>query len=218
MLNNYDNIAKYYDFLSRVVFFKSQVNAQTYALKRIAKHSHILIVGGGTGWILEEIRKIHSGGLSIVYLEISLKMIELSMARDCGANEVVFVNEGIEDFSALERFDIICTPFLFDNFSQQRADLIWVKINGMLRTSGLWLFTDFNLERQGGKWWKQFLLKSMYAFFKLLKIVEASALPDTKSNFEQFNYLKLEERYFYGSFIQSTIYQKHIKTDVIEVQ
>jgi ubiquinone/menaquinone biosynthesis C-methylase UbiE len=208
MLNNYDKIARYYDFLSRIVFFRAQVNAQVYALKHIGNHGRILIVGGGTGWILEEIAKIHDSGLSIVYLEISSKMIELSRARSCGVNEVVFVNQAVEDFSATDTFDVICTPFLFDNFSQQRADLVLAKLDEMLKASGLWLFTDFNVDGRKGKWWKKFLLKSMYSFFKILKIVETSALPDTRSDFERRGYINLEEKHFYGSFIQGIVYQK----------
>lgn len=211
MLNNYDKIARYYDFLSRMVFFKAQVNAQICQLNHIAKHSQILIVGGGTGWILEEISKIHSSGLSIVYLEISSKMIELSRVRDCGTNQVVFVNQGIENFKTPQQFDVICTPFLFDNFSQQRADFVLEKLDAMLKAGGLWLLADFNPDQQRGKWWKQLLLKSMYTFFKFLKIVEAGALPDTKSYFDRRPYTKLEERGFYGDFIQSIVYEKFHK-------
>jgi hypothetical protein len=47
MLNNYDKIAGHYDTLSRLVFFKSQVNAQINQLRYIQENSHILIVGGG---------------------------------------------------------------------------------------------------------------------------------------------------------------------------
>jgi hypothetical protein len=49
MLNNYDKIAGHYDTLSRLVFFKSQVNAQINQLPYIQWDSHVLIVGGGTG-------------------------------------------------------------------------------------------------------------------------------------------------------------------------
>lgn len=208
MLNNYDRIARYYDFLSRMVFFKAQVNAQICQLKYVEAHTQILIVGGGTGWILEEIGKLHSSGLNIVYLEISSKMTELSRARACGANQVVFVNQGIEDFKTSLKFDVICTPFLFDNFSQQRADFVLEKLGAMLKPSGLWLLADFNPDHRSGKWWKQLLLKSMCAFFKFLKIVEARALPDTKSYFDRSAYLQLEEKDFYGDFIQSVVYKK----------
>ena len=121
MLNNYDKIANQYDFLSKVVFLKSQVQAQVNQLKYIPEKSSILIVGGGTGWILEELAKVHPSGLDIVYVEISQKMIALSKTRDVGNNNVEFVHLGIEDFKTDLLFDAILTPFLFDNFVKNRA-------------------------------------------------------------------------------------------------
>ncbi|WP_431293951.1 class I SAM-dependent methyltransferase [Pedobacter sp. P26] len=113
MNNNYDKIANHYDTLSRLVFFKSQVNAQVNQLQYIPKDSSVLIAGGGTGWILEEITKIYPSGLKIVYVEISAKMIALSQKREFKNNQVKFVNLGIEDFSTDTVFDVVLTPFLF---------------------------------------------------------------------------------------------------------
>lgn len=82
MNNNYDKLANHYDTLSRLVFFKSQVNSQINQLQYIQENSHVLIVGGGTGWILEELAKVYTNGLKIVYVEISAKMIALSQKRN----------------------------------------------------------------------------------------------------------------------------------------
>ncbi|RZL39782.1 MAG: methyltransferase domain-containing protein [Pedobacter sp.] len=112
LINNYDKIANYYDSLSRLVFGKSQLNAQINQLKNIKKNSSILIVGGGTGWILEEIGKRHPSGLKITYVEISAKMLALSKDRDYGANSVLFIHSSIEDFNLGDHFNIILTPFL----------------------------------------------------------------------------------------------------------
>jgi ubiquinone/menaquinone biosynthesis C-methylase UbiE len=57
MLNNYDRIARIYDKLSRMVFGKSIVRAQQSILPFITTPARMLIVGGGTGWILEEIAR-----------------------------------------------------------------------------------------------------------------------------------------------------------------
>jgi ubiquinone/menaquinone biosynthesis C-methylase UbiE len=107
MNNNYDKIAGHYDALSRLVFFKSQVNAQINQLPYIQENCHVLIVGGGTGWILEELAKIYAGGLKIVYVEISANMIALSQKRNYKNNHVEFVNIGIEDFKTDVLFDVI---------------------------------------------------------------------------------------------------------------
>ncbi|CAH0241380.1 MULTISPECIES: class I SAM-dependent methyltransferase [unclassified Pedobacter] len=208
MLNNYDKIAGHYDTLSRLVFFKSQVNAQINQLRYIQENSHILIVGGGTGWILEELAKIYSSGLKIVYVEISAKMIALSQKRSYKNNHVEFVNMGIEDFKTDVLFDVILTPFLFDNFAEQRAAKVFAQLNEYLKRDGLWFLVDFSLNKINGNWWKWLLLRSMYSFFKLLGIVEAHQLIDMNPYFFKANYLIVDERLYYGSFIKATIFRK----------
>lgn len=208
MLNNYDKIAPYYDTLSRLVFFKSQVIAQVNQLKYLPKNSSVLIVGGGSGWILEEISKIHPQGIKITYVEISAKMIILSKARNPGNNEVEFVNLGIEKFKSDRLFDVILTPFLFDNFNILRAEDVFKKLNDLLNKNGLWLFADFSLGGNKGKWWKWILLNSMYLFFRLLRIIEANKLVDINCYFIKANYQIMEERFYYGSFIKASIFKK----------
>ena len=208
MVNNYDKIARHYDTLSRLVFFKAQVNAQVNQLHYIQKNSNVLIVGGGTGWILEELTKVHPAGLKIGYVEISAKMIALSKARNCGDNEVIFVNEGVETFTSEAPFDVVLTPFLFDNFSEERADKVFEQLDSYLKQGALWFLVDFSLNTNKGKWWKWLLLKSMYRFFKLLGIVEASNLIDMHPYFLRKDYEVVEERFYYGGFINGTIYKK----------
>ena len=98
MKNNYDRIARYYDTLSRLVFFRSQIKAQTDQLQVIPPGSRILIVGGGTGWILEEIAKVQASGLSITYVEISEEMLRLSKERGVKDIEVIFIHASAEGF------------------------------------------------------------------------------------------------------------------------
>lgn len=190
------------------MFFKSQVNAQIDQLKFIPKGSTILLVGGGTGWILEEIAKFIPIGLSIIYVELSAKMIALSKVRNFGRNKVEFVNAGIEEFETDIKFDVILTPFLFDNFSQNRIMLVFNKLDVQLKNNGLWFLVDFSLTGQNGKWWKLILLKSVYLFFRILGIIEAKSLIETDSYFIEERYEKLEEKHYYGTLIKGIIYQK----------
>lgn len=208
MTNNYDHIANYYDRLSRMVFFKSQVNAQIDQLIYIPENSSVLIVGGGTGWILEELAKVRPAGLHIVYVEISANMISLSRDRNPGANEVEFVNQGIEDFSSSMSFDVILTPFLFDNFSAQRAGVVFKQLDLLLKENGYWLFVDFSLKGERGRWWKSAFLQLMYSFFKLIRIVEASELTDMEPYFKNTGYQGIANKSCYAGFIQSQVYRK----------
>lgn len=207
MTNNYDKIAPFYDKLSRLVFFKSQVNAQVNQLKFIPLNSSLLIIGGGTGWILEEISKVHSSGLVITYLEISEKMISLSKGRDYKENQVQFIHSAIEDFTFTKKYDVILTPFLFDNFSAEKSQFVFGKLNLQLNTGGYWFFTDFYLGNDKWIWWKTVFLKTMYSFFKFFGIVEATNLVDYSSYFLK-DFKKVDEQFYYGRFINASIYLK----------
>ncbi|WP_167459509.1 class I SAM-dependent methyltransferase [Pedobacter jejuensis] len=208
MNNNYDKIANSYDVLSQFVFGKSQVNAQINQLKFIPENSSILIVGGGTGWLLEEIKQVHSSGLTITYVEISEKMITLSKARNFGENTINFVQLDIEEFYSSDRFDVILTPFLFDNFQLEKAEHIFNKLNLMLKKGGLWFFVDFSLTSSKGKWWQRMLLNSMYLFFKLLGIVEASKLIEMTQYFSRENFEIIDEKLYYNEFIKAIVFKK----------
>lgn len=208
MVNNYDRIAKYYDFLSRTVFFKAQVNAQTEQLPFIPQESTILIVGGGTGWILSKIAELQPKGLRITYVEISSEMIALARKRDVKENSIELINAPIEDYHTKKTFDIILTAFLFDNFSREKAELVFHKLHNLLKTEGLWLFSDFSYQPKIGKIWQHIMLKIMYFFFRMVSNVEARELPDMGVYFKKNKYKKMFRKRYYRNFIKATVYQK----------
>lgn len=204
--NNYDLIAPWYDFLSRLVFFKSQLNAQKEQLSFIKNHQKVLIVGGGTGWILEEISKTNQN-LEITFVEISANMIQLAKKKKWGTNKLTFVPLPIENFSDQESYDVIITAFLFDNFSRNRAEIVFEKLNHKLKVKGLWLFSDFNNNHTTTRW--QFiLLKTMYFFFKKVANVEAKELVAMYPYFVKNNYAVVQKKQYYGRFIDAFVFEK----------
>jgi len=191
--------------LSRLVYGRALINAQVYLLPYIPPDSSVLIVGGGTGWILEELAKIHPTGLTITYVEISSKMMELSEKRSYSDNNVIFINQPVEEVIFTKEFDVVITPFLFDNFKENTLQKVFTHLNNQLKAGGIWLNTDFRLT---GKWWQNVLLKSMFLFFKAICGIETSVLPDIERQFKQFGYVAIEEKSFFGEFVVSTVYQK----------
>lgn len=206
--NNYDSIARYYDVLSRMIFFRAQVKAQIQQLSAIPANSTILIAGGGTGWILEELAKVHSSGLSITYVEISSKMLERSKKREIKGNKVEYIHAAMEDFKAAGVYDVLITAFFFDNFSADSIGIIFNQLNALLKPGGVWLFADFYYTQEAGKRWQLLLLKSMYLFFSKISSVEAKTLINTEHFFEEQSYAVLKISFYYGFFIKAIIYQK----------
>jgi len=205
MSSGYDNAAWFYDRLSRLVFGNNLINAQVSLLQHIQPNAHILIVGGGTGWILEYLTRIHNSGLQITYIEASSKMISLSRKRNIGDNRVTFINDAIENVNGMDSFDVVITAFLFDNFNEATIQKVFGHINNQLKPKGIWLNTDFQLT---GKWWQALLLKTMLLFFKVCCRIESSRLHDTEKYFGQDGYAVIDERTFFGEFIMSKAWRK----------
>lgn len=204
MKANYDHIAWFYDQLARLVYGRAIVDAQLYLVREIAAGSNILIAGGGTGWILDEIAKIHSSGLTITYVDASSKMIEKARKHRAGNNSVTFVESSIEYVSG-GQYQVVITPFLFDNFTDNSLQRIFDGISSQLAHNGLWLYCDF---QDSGKWWQGAMLKIMYAFFRVTCDVETSRLPDANRCFRESGYSVLREKTFLKDFIIARVYQK----------
>jgi len=57
-LNGFDRIASLYDFLAKLVFGKTITESQKYFWIRFPDYSKVLILGGGSGWLLAELLKL----------------------------------------------------------------------------------------------------------------------------------------------------------------
>jgi spermidine synthase len=204
MPGNYNNSALFYDSLSRLVYGDTLVKAQIHFLTHIPAYAKVLIIGGGTGLILEEITKLHPSGLNITYVEISERMVALSRKRNAGTNNVKFINDAIEQVT-LPQHDVVITPFLFDNYKETSLHTAFKHINSLLKPGGLWLNTDFQLT---GKWWQYVLLKGMLLFFKVLCGVESWRLPDVAKQFSHSGYHLKQKETFFKEFVVSTVYLK----------
>ena len=213
MHGNYDAVAGFYDPLARLVFGNAIREAQTFLLPEIPKEARILIAGGGTGWILEEITRLNPGALHITYVEISEKMIGMAKKRYTASNEVIFINGAIQEVNLEGQFDVVLTPFLFDNFSETTIKKAFRKMNYHLKAGGLWLFSDFKTEGQSLA--HQILLKVMYLFFSSLCKLETTTLHDPSTIFLQQGYTPTLQKTFFSNFIYSVVYQKHKSTPTL---
>ncbi len=205
MRRSYDTIALFYDRLAKLVYGRALINARSYLLKEIPARASILIAGGGTGWELEEISKIYPSGLTITYVDASEKMTQLAAKRNIAGNKVTFITAAIETMVIAETFDIILTPFLFDNFSDKSLRDIFPLLDKHLHPGGSWLYCDF---MNTNVFWQKALLKSMYLFFRTFCGIEATKLPDAEACFAKYNYKATAQKFFLHKFITAIAYKK----------
>ena len=203
---SYNKIAKNYDFLSRLVFFKSQVKAQTEQLGYLSHCKSLLLVGGGTGWILEDLNAIKEP-IKIVFVETAAAMIALARKVDTH-HHIEFVHQDIEAYQGDRVFDAVLTPFLFDNFDRAKAERVFARIDALLLPRGIWLYVDFHLNKQSA-WWKSALLKTMQLFFRLINVVRVNDLVDVAPFFKG-QYVIVAEKHYYGDFIKAAVYEKQL--------
>lgn len=207
MANDYNNIAGVYDTLSRIIYQNAIVQAQESLLSLIKPNDNIVLVGGGTGWILEAIAKQQLQNIKVVYVEKSAAMIRLAKKRKHQGIIVEFVETAIEDYHTHEKFDVVFTPFLFDNFRKEKIELVFEKLNGILLPKGVWLYADFINHQENKKIWQQFLLKTMYLFFRITTKIEAQELIDMRPYFKQ-DFELVKQQMFYHQFIQAIAFVK----------
>jgi ubiquinone/menaquinone biosynthesis C-methylase UbiE len=201
---SYDKIAKQYDFLSRLVFVKSQIKAQTDQLHYLVNCNSLLIVGGGTGWILKDLNTL-ARPIKIVFVEMSIAMITLAKKVETH-HQIEFVHDDIEMYKTEAVFDAVLTPFLFDNFDLAKAEKVFSNIDKLLVKNGLWLFVDFYVDERAALW-KKAILKTMHLFFKWINVVHVAELIDV-SPFFNSNYSVIKEDFYYGKFIKAVVYRK----------
>ena len=208
MKANYDKIAPIYDTLSKLVFNKSQLLGQIALLKYLNANQHILICGGGSGKILDEISIKIPRGLQILYLDSSQKMIEIAKTRNRGSNIIEFICQDILDFETDKRFDVIITSFFFDNFPENKANYVFGKLDSLLVNNGLWFQNDFTLSSNTEIWWKSIMLRIMYLFFNLTSNLGNSKLIEMESVFDAHSYEVLDKNWYFRKFIVSITYRK----------
>jgi len=203
---SYDTIAFIYDRLARLVFGSTLIRAQQYLLvNTISPGGSILIVGGGTGWILEEITFIQASGLNITYVDASAKMVALAKKRNTGANKVTFIALPIQQVVIDDVYDIVLTPFFFDNFTNEDAQEIFSSIDRSMNRGGVWLYCDFN---KTTVFWQKTVLKIMYFFFRISCGIKTDKLPDMGSCFAKHGYQLKNQKTFLNGFINAAVYTR----------
>ncbi|WNJ18106.1 methyltransferase domain-containing protein [Pontibacter sp. G13] len=207
----FDRVAPFYDQLAHWVFGEALRQSQRVFLRDIPRGSRVLILGGGSGWILEDMAS-SCQPKEIVYLEASKGMMslteqvveKLSDQWDCQV-ELRCGNE--ELIGSFETFDVIFTGFFLDLFESPRFDQIVDQLYGVLEVGGKWVFADFQ-KSPARSWWQRNLVKIMYAFFRALCGIEAKELPDFEGKFEEKGLWVWKEAWFFQDMICSQLLVK----------
>lgn len=200
-LNGFDSIAGIYDVLAKLVFGQSIQHAQTHFLPKAHSCTSILVLGGGTGWLLRHIRQV-SATAHIVYIDASTAM--LNRARRQVITNIEFIHGTEENIPATARFDLIITPFYLDLFADNKLRDVVDRIKKAMKPGACWLATDFV---HSSTWWSAMLEKVMYLFFRTICHIESTRLPAWDHVMKDQGFEMLDSAAFYRGFIKTVWYR-----------
>jgi ubiquinone/menaquinone biosynthesis C-methylase UbiE len=200
--NDFDKLASIYDHLTKLVFGRSIINSQKYFLNKISDRSSVLILGGGTGWIVKELLKVKSD-VTVCYIEASAKMITIAKEKLKNDKRVQFINGTENDIPSDAQFDFVITNFYLDLFTDESLKIVVERIKKSLSPQAKWIVTDFI----NSKWWHGVMLKAMYFFFYVTCNIEPRSLPEWSRAIQAIGAAQLDSKIFYRGFIKTTIFQ-----------
>ena len=193
-----------YDLLAKIVFFGAIRSSQVRLLGYINANDHVLIVGGGTGWILEEIDKM-AKPLTITYVELHAGMMAKSKKRRLTDRlQVHFMASDIRA-AALGQYDVIITNYVLDVFAEKDLEPVMNTLHEALKKDGRWIITDFvQVKHAAGK----ALVKLMYVFFRWTMSIEGNRLLDFEHRMAIRKFMPLECHHFFHKMIRTCIYTR----------
>ncbi|MBT1685413.1 class I SAM-dependent methyltransferase [Dawidia soli] len=205
-VNDFNHIASVYDTLASLVFGKNLTQSQHHFLHVIPESATVLIVGGGSGELLQTLLR-EKPHCRVVYVDASEKMIGLARQRVQNSPRVTFLCGTEEVQMPLRAFTVIITNFYLDLFTQQSLCRITARLRSLLAPEGLWLVTDFVRPKRR---WQKLLLKTMYLFFRIVSNIEASNISDWEEMVRSTGLFCQAKELFYKGMIQGVVFRDAI--------
>ncbi|UYZ65046.1 class I SAM-dependent methyltransferase [Hymenobacter weizhouensis] len=206
----FDAVAGWYDALAALVFGRSLRRAQQTALDAglPAGAPRVLIIGGGTGWVLGQVLRRHPAA-RILYLEASAGMLGRSRAwlrRHLPQHEaqVEFRLGTEQDLAGYGQFDAVVAFFFFDLFTAARLRQLLAQLHATLLPGAAWLVADFGTP---GRWWHRWLLALMYWFFRHTAGIEARRRPPIEAGLLRLGLRPAPAGTFFGGLVEAVVWR-----------
>lgn len=207
MTNNYNTLAPFYQLISRLVFGKSLLHAQSCFLGKLKTVNSILILGGGSGEFLPKLLEINPH-VKIDYVEPSARMIKLCQKKlsDSEQSQLHFHQTTFQDFSLQnKKYDAVICFFFLDLFPKVKSEKIIQELCNQLHDSGRFFVADFQ-KPQTNK--ERIVALLMFTFLKLSTNMENKQLYELHPilNYSKLNLI--EEKQFSKGFVFSSVWKK----------
>ena len=196
-VNDFDFIAPFYDQLQRLIFGKALLNAQIAHISEIRESDNVLILGGGTGEILEHLPLCEN----IDYVEKSHLMIRRAKRRLVN-RPVDFIREDFLNFQSDRKYDIIICPFFLDCFGEENLLTVISICKQKLTSGGKMIVIDF-AENSSGSW----IVKRMHFFFRITANLESRNLKNIHIQMLYSGFQLIDEKFSHRNKLFSRLYR-----------
>lgn len=199
MNDAYARLAWCYDNLASLAFAGRIRKSQLYFLNRIIPEANVLILGGGTGWIAQEVLR-QKPNIKIVYVDASSSMMKRARARL--ATESIRWIEGDETQIPDGTYDAVILPFILDSLADPRLIALLAGLKRHLHQNSIVLVTDFTDQAL----WHRLYLKFLYWFFKITTNIQRNSLSLWEEQLKASGYVQRAKQSFFNNFIITTLY------------
>jgi len=195
----FDILTPFYDPLARLIIGKGIVASQCHFLQTLNTCSRILILGGGTGWLLDYLCR-KDQPYEIDYIDISPEMLKAAQKRKFV--RVNFITGTATDIPS-NTYDGVITNFYLDMFHESEVQRIIMHIKSHLTNDARWVITDFVNKTSTHSiylWW-------MYRFFRIVAKIQACQLPRWQAIMKDSGFERIASNKFSKGFISSEVYR-----------
>lgn len=213
--SGFTRVAFFYDALKKLVYGHALEKAQLALLPLMPQQARVLVIGGGSGWVLEQLLSTGKQ-LDILYLDAAPAMLQRAEQKYTNYQQPhgCCVNFRLGTEQALlpqEQFEVILTPFLLDLFPPLRLHRLMARLSQTLAPNGLWLFADFWPIKQPAPWWQKALERAMYTFFGVMSGVKAQHFPKYGRHFQALGFQEIFSEPFYSGMVQAKAFRKTLR-------
>ena len=194
-MNDFEGIAWSYDTLKKLVFGDELDVAASHYLHKIPVGSNVLIIGGGTGRLLNDVPE----GVQITYIEKSGKMLEY--ARKRSSRDIHFQHIDFFDYQTAHCFNFVVCPFFLDLFNPELLNEVIIKLQNTLDPEGQLLVADFSYR-------KSLLISLMYKAFGVVSTISGRKILPIQDMLINAGFQLIDSATYFNGLVFSSRFQR----------
>ena len=210
----YDRVVPIYDFSKTLLFLGSIQRCQNHYLPLLKESKTLLIIGGGTGKIIDDIQK-HCNFEALDYVDNSPKMIasaeqHIQKQHPQMKEKIKFHALDVFNYSPASMHDAIIVPFALDCFTNEQLNNLGDKLTEWLASDGLLLFSDFHESKSSGssRLLSRLITRTLYFILNTICRLRIDELPDFERMFKNQPWVLLGEHTFFFGVLKSYAYKR----------